>query len=234
VLDTRRLRVLREVARRGSLTAAAEVLSYTPSAISQQIAALEREAGTALLERRARGVVLTEAGQVLVGHAEHILSRLATAEVALADLAELRRGRLRIASVATAGARVLPRAIDVFHRRYPEIELTAVSASPSAGIAGLREGRLDVAMTEDGPRRQRVSGVLVGREFGMHTVGRRWPELWVNPWAEHAVKTSLFDLPLALPRADGTVAYVEPDGTPGQLLGLAPDWPGPERPFEKR
>lgn len=101
--------------------------------------------------------------------------------------------------------------------------------------SGVSERRRDgFWMKEDGPRRQRVSGVLVGREFGMHTVGRRWPELWVNPWAEHPVKPSLFDLPLACPREDGTVAYIEPNGTPGQLLGLAPDWPGPERPFEKR
>ncbi|HYI18984.1 MAG TPA: LysR family transcriptional regulator, partial [Solirubrobacteraceae bacterium] len=73
MLDVRRLRVLREVARRGSLAGAADTLSYTPSAVSQQIAALEREAGTRLLERRARGVVLTEAGQTLVEHAEGIL-----------------------------------------------------------------------------------------------------------------------------------------------------------------
>ena len=88
MLDVRRLRVLREVARRGSLAGAADVLSYTPSAVSQQIAALEREAGTRLLERRARGVVLTEAGQTLVEHAEVILGRLEAAEVALAALAE--------------------------------------------------------------------------------------------------------------------------------------------------
>jgi molybdate transport repressor ModE-like protein len=151
VLDVRRLRILREVARHGSLAAAADVLSYTPSAISQQIATLEREAGTPLLERRARGVVLTEAGAMLVEHAEAILARLEAAEASLADLAELRRGRLRIATFATAGATVLPRAIDAFRIRHPEIELSVTPASPSRSVELLREGRLDLALTVDLP-----------------------------------------------------------------------------------
>ena len=149
MLDVRRLRVLREVARRGSLAGAADVLSYTPSAVSQQIAVLEREAGTRLLERRARGVVLTEAGQTLVDHAEEILDRLEAAETALAALADLRRGHLRMASFATAGASVLPRAIDAFRARHPAIELTVGQASPLESVARLREGRLDIALTVD-------------------------------------------------------------------------------------
>jgi DNA-binding transcriptional LysR family regulator len=149
VLDVRRLRVLREVARRGSLAGAADVLSYTPSAVSQQIAALEREAGVRLLERRARGVVLTEAGQVLVEHADVILGRLEAAETALAALAELRRGHLRMASFATAGASVLPRAIDTFRARHPGVELTVGQASPRQSVERLRTGRLDLALTVD-------------------------------------------------------------------------------------
>ena len=119
MLDIRRLRVLSEVARHGSLAAAAQDLSYTGSAVSQQIAALEREVGTRLLERRARGVVLTEAGRTLVAHAEEILARLDAAEAALAALADLRRGHLRMASFATAGASILPRAVDAFRARHP-------------------------------------------------------------------------------------------------------------------
>jgi DNA-binding transcriptional LysR family regulator len=149
MLDVRRLRVLREVARRGSLAGAADVLSYTPSAVSQQISVLEREAGTRLLERRARGVVLTEAGQTLVEHAEEILARLEAAEAALAALADLRRGHLRMASFATAGASVLPRAIDAFRARHPAVELTVGQSSPRESVAALREGRLDIALTVD-------------------------------------------------------------------------------------
>jgi DNA-binding transcriptional LysR family regulator len=149
VLDVRRLRVLREVARRGSLAGAADVLSYTPSAVSQQIAVLEREAGTRLLERRARGVVLTEAGQTLVEHAEVILGRLEAAETALAALAELRRGHLRMSSFATAGASILPRAVDTFRARHPAVELTVGQASPMEAVERLRNGRLDLALTVD-------------------------------------------------------------------------------------
>lgn len=159
MLDVRRLRVLREVARHGSLAAAADALSYTPSAVSQQIAALEREAGMALLERRGRGVVLTEAGHTLVEHAEAILRQLEAAETALQELADLRRGQLRMASFATAGATVLPRAVDLFRARHPEIELTVASASPAQSVAWLREGRLDLALTVDlaGPPAEGVS-----------------------------------------------------------------------------
>ena len=149
MLDVRRLRVLRKVARRGSLAGAADVLSYTPSAVSQQIAALEREAETRLLERRARGVVLTEAGQMLVEHAELILGRLEAAEAALAGLAELRLGHLRIASFATAGASVLPRAIDAFRARHPGVEITVGQANPMESVDRLRNGRLDLALTVD-------------------------------------------------------------------------------------
>src|SRR5919199_1323250 len=100
MLDVRRLRVLREVAQRGSFSAAAEALAYTQSAVSQQIAALEREAGTILVERNARGVRLTDAGRALVSHAEAILARLADAETELHAISGLRAGRLRLASFA--------------------------------------------------------------------------------------------------------------------------------------
>src|SRR4029450_2554273 len=102
MLDPRRLRVLREVAARGSFSAAAEALSFTQSAISQHVAALERETGTRLVERGSRGVRLTDAGRALVAHAEAILCRIEAAEEELAAIAGVRGGRLRL--------RALPRA----------------------------------------------------------------------------------------------------------------------------
>src|SRR3954468_18567272 len=99
MLDVRRLRVLKEVAAKGSFSAAAESLAYTQSAVSQQIAALEREAGLQLVERTARGVHLTDAGRVLLGHADAILGRLAHAEAELEAMAGLRGGRLRLGAV---------------------------------------------------------------------------------------------------------------------------------------
>jgi DNA-binding transcriptional LysR family regulator len=149
MLDVRRLRVLREVARGGSLARAADVLSYTPSAVSQQIAALEREAGARLLERRARGVVLTDAGRTLVAHAELVLAQLDAAEAALAELADLQRGRLRMASFATAGATILPPAVEAFRARHPAIELSVAQASPMESVARLQQGGLDLALTVD-------------------------------------------------------------------------------------
>src|SRR5688572_28740330 len=104
MLDVRRLRVLREVAQQGSFSAAGDALGYTQSAVSQQIAALEREAGATLVERNARGVRLTDAGRTLVEHAVGILTRLAAAEQELEALAGLKGGRLRLASFPTAGA----------------------------------------------------------------------------------------------------------------------------------
>jgi DNA-binding transcriptional LysR family regulator len=149
MLDVRRLRVLCEAARRGSLAAAADALSYTPSAVSQQIAALEREAGATLLERRARGVVPTEAGRVLVGHAEAVLAELDAAETALRELAQVRRGQLRIGSFATAAANVLPQAIDHFRLRHPAIRIRVDQASPAESIRRLSDGSLDLALVVD-------------------------------------------------------------------------------------
>lgn len=149
MLDVRRLQVLCEVASRGSLSAAAEALSYTTSAVSQQIAALEREAGVTLVERRARGVVLTEAGTVLVAHAKLVIAELAAAEAAVGELAALRMGHLRLASFATAAGTIVPRAVDIFHTRHPQLNVRVEQATSVDGVARLRQGRLDLVLTVD-------------------------------------------------------------------------------------
>jgi DNA-binding transcriptional LysR family regulator len=149
MLDVRRMRVLREVATRGSFSAAAEALSFTQSAISQQIAALERETGTKLVERGARGIRLTEAGEVLVRHADAVLTRLASAEDELAALAGLRGGKLRISAFQSAGATLIPRAIAAFNRRYPDVELALTQAEPGPAADMLRAGELDLAIVYD-------------------------------------------------------------------------------------
>jgi DNA-binding transcriptional LysR family regulator len=146
MLDVRRLRVLAEVARHGSFTAAAEALSYTPSAVSQQIAALEREAGTVLVERGARGVALTEPGRLLAAEAEQILGRLAAAELELQALAGLRAGLLRLGWFATAGATLMPRTIAEFQRRHPEVELDLFEGDPDECVPRLRARELELAL----------------------------------------------------------------------------------------
>jgi DNA-binding transcriptional LysR family regulator len=146
MLNVGRLRVLREVAQRGSFSAAAEALSYTQSAVSQQIAALEAETGTALLERLPRGVRLTGAGRTLVEHTEGILAQLEAAEEELAALAGLRGGQLRMASFPTAGAALMPVAIAAFRDSYPEVELTLAEGEPQEIAPRLRAGEFDLAL----------------------------------------------------------------------------------------
>jgi DNA-binding transcriptional LysR family regulator len=146
MLNVNRLRVLREVAHRGSFSAAADALSYTQSAVSQQIGALEAEVGMTLLERRPRGVSLTAAGQTLVGHAESVLADLDAAEAALAAIAGLRGGRLRMASFPTAGATLMPLAIATFRARHPAVELTLAEGEPEQVAPRLRTGELDLAL----------------------------------------------------------------------------------------
>src|SRR3954466_12270745 len=104
MLDVKQLRVLKAVAEHGSFSAAAEALSYTQPAISQQIAALERASGTTLVDRPSRGVRLPDAGRALVDHAQVVLARLAAAEAELDAIAGVRGGRVRLAGVSPAGA----------------------------------------------------------------------------------------------------------------------------------
>jgi DNA-binding transcriptional LysR family regulator len=146
MLNVARLRVLREVVRQGSFSGAAEALSYTQSAISQQIAALEAETGMTLLERRPRGVRATAAGLTLVEHAEGILRRLQAAEDELAAIAGLRGGALRMASFPTAGATLMPVAIADFRAAYPEVRLTLAEGEPEEIAPRLLAGELDIGL----------------------------------------------------------------------------------------
>jgi DNA-binding transcriptional LysR family regulator len=146
MLDPRRLLILDAVAREGSMTAAAAALAYTPSAVSQAVAALEREAGAQLVDRGPRGVRLTEAGAVLARHAAALRERLALAEAELGDVKGLRAGRLRIAAFPSAGSVLIPPAIAAFRAEHPGVELTLEEVEPAAAADGLRDGRFDLAV----------------------------------------------------------------------------------------
>jgi DNA-binding transcriptional LysR family regulator len=146
MLNVNRLRILREVAAKGSFSAAAQSLSYTQSAISQQIAALEAEVGTLLIERRPRGLRLTPAGAALVEHADAIMVRLESAEAELASIAGVGGGRLRMASFPTAGATLMPLAVAAFSKRHPGVELTLAEDEPEQIAPRLRDGEFDVAL----------------------------------------------------------------------------------------
>jgi DNA-binding transcriptional LysR family regulator len=145
MLDVRRLRVLREVALRGSIAGAAEALRFTPSAVSQQVAKLEREAGVALVERGPRSVRLTPAGWRLVHHAEALLERLAVAEAELRDMAGT-PPMLRLGTISTAAASVVPEALAHFARSRPDVEVLVGEADPLLSLARLRAREIDLAI----------------------------------------------------------------------------------------
>ncbi|MBP2476247.1 DNA-binding transcriptional LysR family regulator [Crossiella equi] len=146
MLDVRRMTVLRAVVTSGSVTAAATNLGYTPSAISQQITALERETGLALLEKSGRGVRPTQAGQLLSDHAGVITAKLAEAERALDDLREGRTGRLGVSFFATAGAALVPPAVAAFREEHPTVRLDLTLRDPESPLDEVVAGRADLAV----------------------------------------------------------------------------------------
>jgi DNA-binding transcriptional LysR family regulator len=149
MLDVRRLNVLREVAARGSFSGAADGLHLSQSAVSQQVAALEREVGMRLLERTSDGPKLTPAGEALVGHADAVIARLEEAQRELADIAGLETGRLRMMSFTTASATLVTRAISEFNRRFPNVDLHFSEGEPNDSIPALRSGDIDIAVAFD-------------------------------------------------------------------------------------
>ncbi len=151
MLDLRQLRVLAAVAESGSMTRAAARLSYTASAVSQQMAALERQVGAPLLVRHARGARLTEVGRLLCEHAAAVDDRLRTAEREVRDLIELRAGRLRLGAFASAASRLIPDAITEFRSRHAEITLSLDILDPAFAVEAVTAGRLDLAVVFDYP-----------------------------------------------------------------------------------
>jgi DNA-binding transcriptional LysR family regulator len=148
--DLRLLRVLREVALRGSFSAAADALSYSQPAVSQQIARLEAQAGTKLIDRQPKGVQLTPAGEALVRHTEQILAQLAAAQSELADIAADARGRIRIASFQTGAGTLVPMAVAAFRRLRPTVEVDIELLDPPRSVPAVRRGDVDIALIEEG------------------------------------------------------------------------------------
>jgi DNA-binding transcriptional LysR family regulator len=149
MLDVKRMRVLREVIARGSFSAAADSLHLSQSAVSQQVAALEKEVGMQLLERTSDGPKLTSAGETLMGHADAVICRLEEAERELSEIAGLEGGRVRVISFPSASATVLTRAVGLFHQRFPSIDLELGEGEPEESIPLLRAGDFDIALGFD-------------------------------------------------------------------------------------
>lgn len=149
MLDVKRMRVLREVVARGSFSAAADSLHLSQSAVSQQVAALEKEVGMQLLERTSDGPKLTPAGETLMGHADAVIARLEEAKRELTQIAGLEGGRVRLISFPSASATIVTRAVGLFRERFPSIELELGEGEPEDAIPQLRAGDYDIALGFD-------------------------------------------------------------------------------------
>ena len=151
MLDLRRLRLLRELSARGTIGAVAEALSYSPSAVSQQLAQLEREAGVPLLERAGRNVRLTAAAQTLVGHTDAMLARMEEAEADLEATAEQLTGTLRVATIQSAGLYLLAPALQRLSAEHPALRVEAADAEPEDSMPALALGSLDLVLGDEYP-----------------------------------------------------------------------------------
>ena len=150
MLDVRRLRLLRELHVRGTVTAAAEALAYTPSAVSQQLATLEREAGVRLVERHGRRLRLTDAGRGLVEHADAVIARLELAEAELAAAAGHEVvGRVRIAAFQTAASGLVMPLLGSLPAQYPELRLELAEMEAEEALELLPRGEVDIAVAEE-------------------------------------------------------------------------------------
>jgi len=149
MLELRRLRLLRELHQRGTIAAVADALRFTPSAVSQQLAQLERDAGVALTERAGRGVRLTDAGRVLVEHAEALLDRAALAEADLAAAGGTVAGRGRIGAFQSVALRLALPAMDALARDAPRLRCELIEGEPEQTLPALAVGDLDLVLGDE-------------------------------------------------------------------------------------
>jgi len=146
MLDLKRLQMIREIARRGSFAAAADALNFSPSAVSQQMTALERQSETTLFERGPRGVTLTEAGRALARHADVVLDRILEAEADLRGIAGLAGGTLGFGSFSSATTAFAARAVETFRARYPAVAVHFADGEPHESVSRLKAREIDLAV----------------------------------------------------------------------------------------
>ena len=149
MLDVRRLRVLHAVSAYGSVTAAAAALGYSAPAVSQQLAALEREVGMRLTERAGRGLELTPAALILVGHTDALLARLEAAEADLAALRDQIAGRVALAAFPSAAANLVPAAWAALAASAPQVRLDLTEMEPEESLPAVLRGETDVAVAHE-------------------------------------------------------------------------------------
>jgi DNA-binding transcriptional LysR family regulator len=233
MLDVRKLRVLREVENRGTIAAAADALQYTPSAVSQQLAALQAEVGVTLLERVGRSVQLTDAGRRLVRHADEILSRLEEAEAEL-SAGDAVRGTVRVSAFQTAALALLPRTIAELGERHPDLRVEYTEAEAEEALPLLAGGELDLVIAEEydylpRPRDPRLRREELGRDpilVALHEShplarsGRPVPlaRLAAEPWCAGRSDTLFADMVLRACRGAGFEPNVQHRANDLQIL----------------
>jgi DNA-binding transcriptional LysR family regulator len=162
MLDLRRLRLLHELHARGTIAAVADALQFTPSAVSQQLAVLEREAGLPLLERAGRGVRLTDAALVLVSHAGALIERAEVAQAELAAATGEVAGRGRIASFQSVAFQLAVPGMRALAREAPGLRCELVEAEPEWSLPALALGDVDLVLADEWQHQPlaRVDGVV--------------------------------------------------------------------------
>ncbi len=186
----RGIRVLCEVAARGSFSSAAQALGMTQSAVSQHIAVLERQAGLALIQRGTRPAELTQAGAALVRHGTAITVRLDSAEQELAEIAGRRAGRLRFGSFPTALTTFVPAALARLRSQQPSVTLTVVDDHMQGLLPRLADGELDLAVIYEHPVLPEIARAALGRTYLFDDVFQA-----VLPRGHRLARSAAVDLP---------------------------------------
>src|SRR5262252_500322 len=217
MLDLRRLRLLHELARRGTIAAVAEALSYSPSAVSQQLAALEKEAGVRLLEPAGRRVRLTAQADLLVAHTQVLLEEMERAEAELAQSLNETAGTLRVAAFQTAVLALVPDALSQLERQHPSLRVEVTELDPELALPALVAGEFDLVLGEEYPGfplprpRETERHDLLTDELRLITPAgwneRSLPELASRPFVMEPVGTTAREWATAVCRQAG----FEPD-----------------------
>ena len=156
MLDVRRLRLLVELSQRGTLTAVAEALSYSPSSVSQQLSQLEREAGVPLLVQAGRRVQLTPQAELLVAHARAVLDRLEEAEAEVARSLTTVGGTVRIAAFQSAAHAVVPQALTLLRVEHPDLRVEITEREPELALFDVAARDFDLVVAEQYPGHTRA------------------------------------------------------------------------------
>lgn len=246
MLDLRRLRLLRELKRRGTVTAVAVALGYSPSAVSQQLATLEKETRVTLLEPAGRRVRLTPQADVLVEHAERLFAEMERAEAALARSLHDTVGTLRVAAFQTAVLALVPQTLLALASAHPGLRVEVTEAEPEAALPALVAGQFDLVLAEEYPDRplprprETERRDLFTDQLRLAVpaawLQQRLPALAEHPFVMEPPGTTAYDWSVALCRAAGFEPDVRYSSTDLQIhltlvahglaAGLVPDLAG--------